>query len=277
MITNRSSHPYNVLVALDGSTAAATAIPLARLAASQLGAGVEVLHIVSAAGEPRLTDTTGLRVHRIVGDPADEIVRIASDPAVALMVLTTHGHAATSGARLGHVAERVIANSTVPLLLVRPEAAAQMHVRPLRRLLVPLDGTPSTARALHHIATLLRRLDASLDLLLIAAPSTQAMERGSIGVPRYIDQPQHELPEWADEVYERLCVCCAGLGADIPTQVFVAHGAIGDEVIRIATAHEHDAIVLVRRSHLEPRRAQVLREVLARTPCPILLVGAPSH
>jgi nucleotide-binding universal stress UspA family protein len=277
MITNRSSRPYTVLVALDGSAAAAAAIPLARLVASQLGAGVAALHIVPPTGEPPVIETAGLPVRRIIGDAAGEIVRAANDPAVALMVLTTHGHAVTPGARLGHVAEQVIANSAVPLLLVRPEAAAQMHVRPLRRLLVPLDGTPSTARALHHIAALVRRLDASLDVLLVAAPGTEAMERGSIGVPRYIDQPQHEWPGWADEVYERLCVCCAGLGAGIPTQVFVAHGAIGDEVIRIATTHEHDAIVLVRRSHLEPGRAQVLREVLACTPCPILLVGAPSR
>ncbi len=277
MITNRSSRPYNVLVALDGSAAAATAIALARLVASQLGAGVEVLHVVPPTGEPPLPDAAGLRVRRVAGDPADEIVRVANDPAVALVVLTTHGHTVTPGARLGHVAEHVIATSAVPLLLVRPEAAAQLHVRPLRRLLVPLDGTPSTARALHDIATLVRRLAASLDVLLVGARGTHAMERGSIGVPRYIDQPQHEWPWWADEVYERLCVCCAGLGAGIPTQVFVAHGTIGDEVIRIATAHQYDAIVLVRRSHLEPGRARVLRDVLARTPCPILLVGTPSR
>jgi hypothetical protein len=56
----------------------------------------------------------------------------------------------------------------------------------------------------------------------------------------------------------------------------LSRGPIGPEIARFALEHQYEAIILVRRSHLEPGRARVLRAVLDLTSCPILLVGAPS-
>lgn len=278
MTMNRSAHPINVLVALDGSPAAATAIPLARIVASQLDAGIEGLHIIApeteAAQQEVLEQAPDLHVRRRVGDPVVELLRAADDPATALLVLAMHGRAIISPGRLGRVAETVIANSVAPLLLVPPAVADPAATRSLRRLLLPLDGTPTTACGLHDVATLIAQLGASVDVLMVADPGAHAMERGSVAPPIYVDQPQHEWPQWADEMYERLCVHCAGLGAATPTQIFMAHGATGDAITDFAIEHRHDAIVLVRRSNLEPGRADVLRNVIAHAPCPILLVGA---
>ena len=283
---HQNGHGAAVLVALDGSSAAATALPVARLVAAQLHAGIEILHV--APTRPAAPDLArrlllerenldGVEIHLHVGEPAAEILRASSDPRVALVVLATHGRVIEPGRQLGHVAEAVIAGAERPVLLVRPEATRQHGARlsALRRLLVPLDGTPGTATALRSVTELAGRLGASLDLLYVAGPSRATPgEPGSIGAPLYVDQPQHEWPGWEREMIERL-MACAECPAGVEVRMFLARGEIGVEVTRFAAEHEDDAIVLVRRSRLEPGRAPALRAILDRTPCPILLVGGP--
>jgi len=275
-----------VLLALDGSPAAATAVPLARTVADQLGAAVEILHV---AGDERpdpdlwqrlhveLQPGEALQIRSHAGEPASAIVRAARAPGVDLVVLTTHGRVVEPGRSLGRVAQAVIAHTTAPVLLVRPEAieAADSPRAPVRRLLLPLDGTPTTSTALRPAIDLAGRLGASVDLLYVAsADEVSAHEPGSIGAPRYVDQPQHEWPAWADRVISHLSVCLGGRPEGLSIQVYLVAGHVAEEIARFATEHHSDAIVLVRRSHLEVGRARVLRAVLDRTPCPVLMVGA---
>jgi nucleotide-binding universal stress UspA family protein len=274
-----------VLVALDGSPAAATAMPLARVVARQLAASIEVLHLTAtqppdAALWQRLhlglEDLEAVQVRSRAGEPAAGILEAAADPRVALLVLTTHGQLIEPGRQLGRVAEAVIAATERPILLVRPEAATMVPGE-LRRLLFPVDGTPTTAAALRPATELACRLGASIDLLYVAGLDLpRPDEPGSIGAPRYVDQPQHEWPNWAREVIDRLCACLANCPADVPVRMALAQGEIGAEIARFAAEHASDAIVLVRRSQLEPGRGNVLRAVFDRTPCPVLLVSGPS-
>ncbi|HZU06290.1 MAG TPA: universal stress protein [Chloroflexota bacterium] len=288
MSNNDSEHTARskVLVALDGSPAAATALPLARVVARQLGARLEALHVTDDAARAAevlpqlqhvLEETEPIQLRAPVHDPAAGILEAAADPNVVLLVLTTHGRAVEPGRQLGRVAEAVIAATSRPIIVVRPEAAAAMGARELQRLLLPLNGTPTTAAALRPVIELAGQLGASIDLLYVAAPHQAAAEEpGSIGAPRYVDQPQHEWPQWAQEVIERLCACLAQYPTEVPVRMYLAQGEIGAEIARFAATHGADAIVLVRRSHLEAGRARVLRAVLGHTPCPVLLVGAPA-
>jgi nucleotide-binding universal stress UspA family protein len=304
-----------VLVALDGSFAAATALPIALAVAAQLEADCEALHIVSDTGlvaglgrpfAERFEALTGLKVwpdalkstvrlwqtfagpgnalmkalaHIEVrldaGEPAACILRASADPLVALVVLTTHGHIIEPGRSLGRVAEQVIAGATRPILLIRPEATpgAIQPGAALRRLLLPLDGTPTTAALLPPATGLASRLSAAVDILYVAGVGAPPDEPGSIGAPQYVDQPQHEWPLWANEVISRLLDACAQCPPNVPVRIFLAHGDAGEVIARFAAEHKSDAVVLARRSRLEPGRAAVLRTVLDQTPCPVLLVG----
>ncbi len=273
-----------VLVALDGSPAAATVLPAARALARQLGADAEALHVSRRAiDEPALHRRLGLhkegqraiRISACVGDPAQCILRHVEEPDVELVVLATHGRSIQPGRALGRVASAVIAASTRPILVVRPEGASR-RAAPFRRLLFPLDGTPTTAAALKELTLLAARLKASIDVLyVIASRRGGPNERGSMRAPKYVDQPHHEWAHWASEVMERLCLGCAESPVEVPIKVHLRQGEIGAEIARFAAQHHHSAIVLVRRSHLEPGRAHTLRAVLQHTPCPILLVGSP--
>jgi nucleotide-binding universal stress UspA family protein len=270
-----------LLVAWDGSPAAAAAFPVARLVAQQLGADVEALFVAHDAeeGEERtraLTDETrrmGFRLHLRTGDAADEIVRWTEEPHVMLVALTTHGRRLQRGYRLGSVAEKVVARTSRPVLLVKPEPATA-GARSLKRLLVPVDGTPKTAAALQPVTELAAAFGAAIDLLYVASPEQEApTERGSVTAPRYIDQPQHEWPLWAAEAIDRLATCCAGCPPEVPVRIFLAQGEIGDEIARFATENQTDAIVLVRRSRFQPGRAKVIRSVLSQTSCLVIVVG----
>ena len=301
-----------VLVALDGSLAAATALPIALAVAAQLGIDCEVLHIVSDTGLvagldrpfakefealtgvklwPDALESTVRRwqafagpgnalahieVRLDAGDPAAGILRASADPLVTLVVLTTHGYIIEPGRSLGRVAEQVIAGTTQPILLIRPEVTP-MAIQPgaaLQRLLLPLDGTPTTAALLAPATALASRLGASVDLLYVADVGTPPPdEPGSIGAPQYVDQPQHEWPQWANEVITRLAEACAQCPPNVPLRTFLAKGDAGEAITRFAAEHASDAVVLACRSRLEPGRAAVLRAVLDQTPCPVLIVG----
>lgn len=284
-----TSGRQRVVVPLDGSVAAATALPVARAIAAQLHAGLTILHVnphaalddaLLAALRNQQRDAEASELQVLTGDPGQEILRATRDPTIALVVLTTHGQRAEHGEALGEVAAQVTAHNERPVLLIRPEAAT-LHAnssRPLRRLLIPLDGSPTTATQLRPAITLAVHLEASVDLLHVseAVPRTP-QERGTLSAPRYVDQPQHEWPHWADEVYRRLSASTAGWPKDVPVRVFLATGEVGPVLVRFAAEHDEDGMVLVRRSELEPNRAPVLRFAFSHSPVPILLLGAAAE
>lgn len=284
-----------VLVALDGSVAAATALPVAQRLAQQLEMPLHILHVAMSHAaaeqvlhldlEPATMSHVELDVR--VGDPAAEILRAIEAPNTYLTVLTTHGRGIEPGRHLGHIAERVIAQTMRPILLIRPEAAAAASAAiNARRFLLPLDGKATTARALGCITDIVRRLRGSYDVLFVADPMQLAAtaapgseEPGTLGIPRYVDQLQHEWPDWMHEVLDHLSACSARYPLGVPVRVHVAgvagpaDGTIASVVLQFVADHFDDVIVLVRRSGLEPGRAEILRTLLDQTPCPILLTG----
>src|SRR5581483_9178215 len=95
----REESPPRVLLALDGSPAAATALPLARTVADQLGAFLEVFHVASPTGPEAdlwqrlqldLRDGEEVQVRSHAGEPSKAILEAARARAIELVVLTTH-------------------------------------------------------------------------------------------------------------------------------------------------------------------------------------------
>ncbi len=285
---NRRNHAQGqvVLLTLDGSEAAATALPAARAIAWQLSMPLRLLHVVpspiSMADIAERLHVDGIvtaeQIVVRVGDPVDEILNAIEDRQTYLTVMTTHGRYIEPGRHLGHIAEAVVASTLRPILLIRPEAATTAtEVLSARRFLLPLDGSATTARSLSAITDIVARLNGSFDVLFVVDPSRptpRPEEPGGLNVPSYVDQPQHEWPSWMREVLDYLCACSSRYPLGISTRVHVRQGAIDTTLLQFVEDHENDAIVLVRSSHLEPGHASVLRAVLDHTPCPVVLTGA---
>lgn len=275
-----------MLVPLDGSRESLRVLPVARGVASQLNAIATALHVLAEPlSEERARATAGLDIPELsgvplrvrIGEPVSAIIAEAERPDVELLAMTTVA-AGDPERELGSVARQVAIRITRPILGMRPEVGAEPSEtpRPLHRLLVPLDLTRTTAAALRPAVSLARRMGAAVDVVHVAAPSTGPSEEpGAMSAPRYVDQRQHEWRSWSSELRERLCAECAGISRGVEVGVYVLLGEPADEITRFSREGAYDAIVMVRRSRLEPGRGQILRTAIMHGPCPLLVVGGP--
>jgi nucleotide-binding universal stress UspA family protein len=122
-----------VMVTLDGSELAQTALQHALGLCRALGATLVLLHVRDARqGSPeaarRFLDFTrrqhandGVAIETIVreGPVAEAIVRAAEEEQVDVIAMATHGRSGLQRAVYGSVAEQVLRSATKPVLLVR--------------------------------------------------------------------------------------------------------------------------------------------------------------
>jgi nucleotide-binding universal stress UspA family protein len=147
-----------ILVPLDGSELAETALPLAETLARAAGG---VLYLVRAAAAEEQAAATGylerqvaaLRARgiaaewlAITGPPAEAITGAVAAHQLDLVVMTTHGRSGLQQWVLGSVADEVLHRSAVPVVLARAGQTAPAGWP--RRVLVPLDGSELAAQAL---------------------------------------------------------------------------------------------------------------------------------
>ena len=105
------------------------------------------------------------------GVPADMIVNRAREVDADLIVMTSHGRTGFSRAWLGSVADAVMRNSAIPVLIVRSEQGPvnrRAAARSIKRVLVPMDGSALAAGVVPAATDLARAAHASVTLLRIA-------------------------------------------------------------------------------------------------------------
>lgn len=188
-----------ILVPLDGSPLAEEAIGMAAAIARASNAHLDLLmvhepiltgrrddftwsekqivaeqkYLLQIAGEL----ATGAGVHAqetlLRGQPAELIVTRATDCDADLIVMTSHGRTGWSRVWLGSVADAVVRQSHVPVLILRP--AEQRHDpralrKPVKKILIPLDGSSTAAEVLGVVTDLARTWNARVDVLRVVAP-----------------------------------------------------------------------------------------------------------
>ena len=181
-----------ILVPLDGSRRAETALPVARRIAQQTGATLVLVRVVSFLSEywPVMTSAHPSLAQAVMdadlkqaaayleevassaelaeiavkttaqfGPPAPTILAVATSYNSDLIVLCSHGSAGMIHWMMGSVAEKIARHATIPVLVVREEGT---HLggplaglaQPLR-MLIPLDGSAGAKAALEPGAELL--------------------------------------------------------------------------------------------------------------------------
>ena len=248
-----------VLVPLDGSIHATAAMPVARGFAELLHATVAVLHVTddALAGTALVErmklsceDARGLVVERRPGAAAAVIINEAAERNAAMIVMCPQIRTDLKSRALGSVAAAVLRDAPCPVVLVPP--ARGRKVWALRRLLVPHDGTPTSAATIGPATAFASKAAAELVVLHVATPDgNRPTEPGTMVFPRYIDQPQHGWPAWAKEFLDRLRAV-GGARDDVEIRLAVAQGEAGEAIIDFA--RQSDLIVLGWRGVLEPDR-----------------------
>lgn len=270
-----------VLVPLDGTQVALTALPVAEALAEATGSVLRLVHVTDRPLESReLVERVGLPlerlprslIDRLAGPPAAAIVRAARESGSRMVVMCTRTGAPKPRPGLGSTAAAVVGAAPCPVVLVRPEHS--LLPWRLRHILVPHDGTPATAAALRPAARLAKSAGAMLTVLHVAAtyPSAQPSEAGTFAAPQYMDQPHHEWQLWKREFLERLrCEC--GLDEAILPRLHVARGDPGDEIVRFCREHAVDLVALGWHGRLDTGRAHTVKTVVESAPCPVLLTS----
>jgi nucleotide-binding universal stress UspA family protein len=181
------------------------------------------------------------------GEPAAEIAELARRAAADIVAMATHGQTGLRHLLLGSVAEQVLHELTIPLLLVRPSegaegsTAAPAAARPLR-VVVPLDGSQIAEQALDRAANLPAIAGAQL-VLAAVEPMVVDIGVAEIGVVPYWMLANHEaavvrLNEYLKQIAARL----ARAGLKVETRL--AEGNPADEILRISRAEQADLIVM---------------------------------
>jgi nucleotide-binding universal stress UspA family protein len=238
-----------LLVPLDGHVLAESALPLARLLASALGARLDLVQIVHGTSPATEEEEAREYLERVSsrfaaaeidvstkvlrGDPGDCIVREAAAEHVALVVIATHGRAGLHRAVRGSVAEYVVGHAPSPIVVVR----SGLHRQPrLTTLLLPVD--PSGGAPMAEVLALAQAADARVVLLTVVPPGSTFVWQWKAG--ELLDEPQAVVA-----ARDRLEELATGMReAGVATDVRVAIGPPVSSIHAVAEAIDADLIVM---------------------------------
>lgn len=270
-----------ILVPLDGSAHALAAVPVARALCEITGASLRILHVCSGLPLPptQLIESLGLQdwslprssIEARIGHPAAGVVEEAHALTVGTIVMCTHTAPHRPPTILGRTALDVLQAAPCPVVLVPPELATEHWG--VRRIVLPYDGSPVSHAAIGPAARLAH--DAGAELLVLQVGESGAcapVEPGSISMPLYVDQPQHEWPSWTGELLERLASQCPQ--CEFRAHLHVRGGEAGPEIVRLAAEHTADLIVLAWKGDWSGAHSATLKTVIRDAPCPVMVVRA---
>jgi len=242
-----------VLAAVDDSAGAGRVVGTARTLADLLGMSVRAVHVGTAI--PRsLRRALGVADVTVVeGDPAAEVLTAIRGADVAWAVLGSRNEL-PGPIPAGHVSAVVVAGVDKPIVLVPPTATGS---RPIRRVLVPLEGTAETSLTVTDPLFELTRAGVEPIALHVFDEQT---------VPRFWDDVAHAHSSYSHEFRRRWCDT-AGI-----TDVRLRRGRPAAHVLDVAEQEQVDLIALGWNQDLGPGRADLVRTVLGDARVPVLLV-----
>jgi nucleotide-binding universal stress UspA family protein len=189
-----------VLAALDSSLAGNPVLITSRALARMLGARVNAINVVTNGDDSvrNVAEAAGVPLQVASGPVVESLVEAGrAEDVVALII---GARATPSGRRpLGSTAFAVATSLAKPVVVVPPVGRIAPE---LRRVLVPLEGTASTALAPRSLVEVAR--GANLDVIVLHVHEEEV-------IPAFTDQPQHEHEAWAREFLSRYCPW--GIGA----------------------------------------------------------------
>jgi len=216
---------------------------------------------------------TALEYEAAVGKPAPEILRIAREQGCDLIVISTHGLTGIRKLFFGSTTERVLRETTQPVLITPPLDPGPVRVedarRLIRRILVPVDLSPASI----HQVQIARGLAEALDLRLILAHVIEPLQSR---LATRLNLPMVEA--------DRRSIVDGGMSelmATIPLRLrpeaLVAYGDPAEELAKVA--HDRQAGLIVVGLHgsplLGPRMGSVTYRLLCL--CPTLVLALPPQ
>jgi nucleotide-binding universal stress UspA family protein len=232
----------------------------------------------------------------IDGDPAEVLAGEAGRRGVDLIVMTTHGRGGFDRAWLGSVADELLRRSPVPLLLSRPRGVqggedadggilgpvvdpAAVPVRPaagaarLRRVLVPLDGSPLAEEILAPVLRLGAPGETTVVLLhVVPVPQTALPAEETYWTPG--EEDAHRAARAGAAAYlERAAAPVRAAGYAVETAIVLDHDP-ARVILREAATRDAGMIAIsthARGGLARLRLGSVADKVVRAAGCPTLV------
>ena len=173
-----------IIVPLDGSNGAEITLPYAAEIAAAFKSEV-ILATVSETGTPDKShlfeaylkrvsadlERSGVKTRtcELEGKAADEILKLGASEKTDLMIIAAHGATGGNPQMPGSIAGKILSGSGKPVLLVRTKREAGPG-RLIKRILVPLDGSPMSERSLKLVEPAAAGLGAEVILFQAVEP-----------------------------------------------------------------------------------------------------------
>ena len=289
------------LVPIDGSALAERAIPYAVALARATHGEIQLLHATpeatAAAGQQAELDMAarldkivtelrrqGIRTgsHTLGGDAATAIIKAANSAPTSVLVMSTHGRGGLGRWLYGSVAEQVLRDADLPILLISAGADYSWPTgRPLK-ILVPLDGSETAEAAIESARRIGKSLEADAIFVRIIESSQSpdlifdpahfrldrpVMDSGQTAAREYLDNvasqpasPFHAVDTIVEEGNPATRIAALARQEDVDLIVMATHGRTGLARLvmgSVATATVHRAhvpILIVRPASLREER-----------------------
>jgi nucleotide-binding universal stress UspA family protein len=145
----------------------------------------------------------------------------------------------------------------------------------VQKILVPIDFSACSIKALQYAVPFARQFGAALTLLHVMPVNYfVGSEFGPVDFPL----PEAELREASER--ELVALAAREIGAAVPVQTRVGRGQPMHEIVRVARELEMDLILLSTHGHTGLRHVllgSVAENVVRYAPCPVLVVREHEH
>jgi nucleotide-binding universal stress UspA family protein len=288
-----------ILLPLDGSELAESAISYTRDLASELGAEVTLLHVCPPEHDAYLhmhqiylnTIVDGLQqsikllnpdrspkiqAEVISGDPAKIIFDYVKLKDINMVVLTTCGASGLRAWALGSVADKIVRNVGVPCLLIRarnefvPEAKGI-----IRKILVTLDGSDASKTVIPYAVELAKKLKAGITLFSMAQTVyAQHLDSVGSGIGVNWDSIDANTEKYTDLDLSKIEEEVKAEGVEVNRVSYLGIDA-GFEVLEMEKRVQADLVVMATRGRSPIARwafGSVAEKVLREGEKPILVI-----
>lgn len=283
----------NILFATDFSSTAEEANPYAQALAHRYSATVQLTHVVDLSPACRAPDVgISMDIFRRLGadnlkrtkeklassgvhvettlcegtEPAREILHVAKEKSVDLIVIGTRRQKGLDRIALGSTAELLIHHADCPVLTLGPAAKPLAGDLNFQRIVYATDFSPEAAKASLFALSLAQDYGAHIYLChVMPKPDGAHSMDGQELTERFNGALKRLIPDIAREWCEPECV--------------VEHGYAADGILLLAHRVQADLIVLGTRrvSHWFTNiKAGIAFEVIRAATCPVLTVRADS-
>lgn len=231
---------YRILVPLDGTQFALRALPPAVELALARGAELRVIHAVSSELEKARTDAylemktrdlskdLSIVTEAFVGQPVD--VLLEASEWVDLIVMASHGRSGLERFFMGSVTESTLRESHCPLLVIESKP---FSLKDTQRVMVPLDGSEISLRALPHACRLCAESGATLVLCRVEdSPGIDLAD-----VPTVEEQNRQLEQEYRNAMEE-------SIDSSIAIECLHNFGSVAPTLSRIIEQHKIDVLVM---------------------------------